>query len=173
VEASATLEAPNEEAADEARDALDGGTPGDPEEMSAHARAKAAAETGQTSEERAETRAPAARGEIDGISWDEIIGGELPTEEAMVFAGTAFKVMEVPAGGLKKGAEYIMVLSVKAVGHSVMDSLDSETGDVSKTKLTKKVRVRSARFLAADEVIVTDPELAAQVAAAKSIEDAE
>lgn len=164
---SATLEAPTEEAAAEAAEALAGDA-----EPTAHERAVAAAERGMSEDgadagDPASSRAPAANGEIDGISWDDIIGGDLPSEVAMAFAGTAFKVMEVPAGGIKKGKSYVMILDVQAVGHNVMDSLDSETGAVNKTKLTKKVRVRSARFLKPDEVIVTDPELAAQVAAAE------
>lgn len=151
---STTLEAGTDTSAEEAANAL-----------TDHERAAAAAETGLTQEQREasagdgyhdtnrdtanDERAPSL--ELDSDSWAEIVGGDLPTEVKMAFAGTAFTALDPPE--IKKGSSYIMVLDVKAVGHGVRDTLDSDTGDVSATKMTKLLKVRSARFLKPNESI--------------------
>lgn len=124
--ASATVDAPNGKAAKEAAAALE----------------EAAA---------AGTFERAAQGNLDG-AWEEIVGGNTPTERKVRITGGAFQPDNIPAGGIQKGRIYHVVVELRATGYSADDTLDAKTREPASTTETKKLRVLGGHFLNADEI---------------------
>jgi hypothetical protein len=164
---STALEAGSAEAAEEATAALEAEESArrDAENAETARLAAEAAETGMTQAEReaaaehdggskpkrSRKRAP-AQGNLDG-GWEEIIGGNSPSESKINLSGPSFQPVNPPAH-IRKGAKFRILVEVTATGYAVDDTLDSETHEVSSTKEKRKLRVTGGRFLEPDEYVV-------------------
>jgi hypothetical protein len=92
-----------------------------------------------------------AQGNLDG-AWEEIVGGNTPTERKIRIVGGAFQPENIPAGGVKKGRIYHVVVELRATGYAADDTLDTETQEPASTKETRKLRAIGGRFLTGPEI---------------------
>lgn len=112
------------------------------------------AETGMTQSEReasADFDAPAAQGNLAG-GWEEIIGGNSPTESKVAIRGGAIQPVNAPRV-LRKGTRHRVLMDVVVTGYGTDDTLDSNTGEVSSTKEVRKLKVVGAQFLNPEDYI--------------------
>jgi hypothetical protein len=133
---AATVDAPTDKAAEEAEAALDA-------QMNTERLARIAGDSSGDP--------PAAQGNLDG-SWEEIVGGNTPTERKVRIVGGAFQPDNAPAGGIKKGRIYHVVVELRASGYAADDTLDPETKEPASTTETKKLRVIGGHFLTGPEL---------------------
>lgn len=165
---STALEAENAEAAEEAAAALEAEDQAKADAAEASRLSEEAAATGMTQAEREaaaehdggspdngtrtrKKRAP-AQGNLAG-GWEELIGGNSPSESKINLSGPSFQPVNPPEN-IRKGAKFRILVEVTATGYAVDDTLDSETHEVSSTKEKRKLRVTGGRFLEPDEYVV-------------------
>jgi hypothetical protein len=132
-----------EGAADDPEGDPDGGPDSEPGPTLAEELAAAA---GITAEREAGEALPAGNAPLLGLTWADLIGGEEPTAVKIRLQGGAIEVIP-PEGGLKKGSSHVLQVEVVVSALEIADTRDKETGDVTATVDTRKLKIRSARFI--------------------------
>lgn len=97
-------------------------------------------------------RAP-EQGNLAG-GWEELIGGEQPSESKVKIAGGAIKPANAPEV-IRKGSRHRVLVDLVATGYAATDKLDHATGEISSTSETRTLKIIGAQFLDPEDYIAS------------------